>query len=374
MTDGRRPLSRAPTLNKLASIGLGAAAAVIAVLLVGCGAPSSTGGETSADPSSKPKLSDPAPSSAADDLLRDFLAARVAGEGAEQYLEENRTGDIPLLYATTSGAPYEHAEFDRVRGIEWPHGKTAFRVRLFAGETVVEQLFFKPSAGGPLEYQQDGFATDIAPTTEDGQPVAVSYDWAGGGVTLQVAHPWVSFAPGGSVIDILGIRLIPAGVPPTTDGGERNDWDGLTVWADPTLLGKCWLTGPSPAHAEALAESIRSEPDVEATPPVAVRSAKGAKALMMDVVIAAGARTRFCENEAGGLLSLVEGNAGQSFDGTGRATGHASGERMRLYLFDVPEGSSIRVLAIAIVAPDARFESLVEAAAPIVDSVEFHAR
>jgi hypothetical protein len=65
-------------------------------------------------------------------------------------------------------------------------------------------------------------------------------------------------------------------------------------------------------------------------------------------------------------------SAAQSFDGTGRATGHASGERMRLYLFDVPEGSSMRVLAIAIIAPESRFESVVEAAAPVVDSVEFH--
>jgi hypothetical protein len=350
-----------------------AVTAVVLVLIVGCSSPS----EPSADPSSTPQPSVPAPSSAADDdLLRDFLAARVAGEGAQQYLNVHvHDEDIPLLYATSSGAPYERAEFDRVRGIEWPYGLAAFRVRLFAGRTVVEQLFFRGrglvyQADG-LVYQQDGFATDLAPTTEDGQPVAVSYDWAGGDVTLQVARPWVSFAPGGSVIDTLGISLIPAGAPPTTDGGERNDWDALRVMADPTLFGTCWLTGPGPADAAALAESIRSAPDVEAAPPVAVRSAKGAKAVMMDVVIAAGASTRFCEHEAGGLLSLVEGNAGQSFDGTGRATGHASGERMRLYLFDAPKGSSIRVLAIAIVAPKSRFKSVVRAAAPVVDSVEF---
>lgn len=54
----------------------------------------------------------------------------------------------------------------------------------------------------------------------------------------------------------------------------------------------------------------------------------------------------------------------------GVATGVATGEWMRLYLFDVPEGSSLRVLAIAIVAPESRFERVVEAAAPIVDSVD----
>jgi hypothetical protein len=44
-----------------------------------------------------------------------------------------------------------------------------------------------------------------------------------------------------------------------------------------------------------------------------------------------------------------------------------------LYLFDVPEGSCRRILAIAIVAPAAPFERAVKSAQPIVDSVEFHA-
>ena len=46
------------------------------------------------------------------------------------------------------------------------------------------------------------------------------------------------------------------------------------------------------------------------------------------------------------------------------------GDRMRLYLFDAPEGSSMRILAIAIVAPESDFERA--AAGPIV-SLEFHA-
>src|SRR5687768_10270157 len=45
-------------------------------------------------------------------ILSDFLAARVAGEGAGQYLAipEN---EVPLLYATTSGDPYERTEFEQ---------------------------------------------------------------------------------------------------------------------------------------------------------------------------------------------------------------------------------------------------------------------
>ena len=47
--------------------------------------------------------------------------------------------------------------------------------------------------------------------------------------------------------------------------------------------------------------------------------------------------------------------------------------RMRLYLVDLPEGSSAQILAIAISAREASFERAVESAAPIVDSIEFHA-
>lgn len=45
---------------------------------------------------------------------------------------------------------------------------------------------------------------------------------------------------------------------------------------------------------------------------------------------------------------------------------------MRLYLFDVPEGSSTRILAIAIVWPQSHFEKG-EVALPVIDSIELHA-
>jgi hypothetical protein len=44
---------------------------------------------------------------------------------------------------------------------------------------------------------------------------------------------------------------------------------------------------------------------------------------------------------------------------------------MRLYLVDLPGGSA-RILAIAIIASEADFERVLEAATPIVDSFEFH--
>jgi hypothetical protein len=46
---------------------------------------------------------------------------------------------------------------------------------------------------------------------------------------------------------------------------------------------------------------------------------------------------------------------------------------MRLYLVNAPAGSSLKVVAIAIVAPDSTYERAVAAAAPVLDTIEFHA-
>jgi len=48
------------------------------------------------------------------------------------------------------------------------------------------------------------------------------------------------------------------------------------------------------------------------------------------------------------------------------------GDRMRLYLLDLPEGSSAGTMAITFVAPQAAFETVLEYVAPILDSFEFH--
>jgi hypothetical protein len=320
------------------------------------------------------------------ELLNGFVEARVNGAGAQQYLYDDSEEDIPLLYATSSGDRYERAEFEQVLGIDWPYGQIAFMIRLFAGDTVVEQLFFMPhddpiqfAPDGRLglNYAPDGYATAIAPTSEDGQPVALSQSLFDGEVILQVAHPWIF---GNYPIGFFG-RLIPDGnVGPTTDAGERQDWDEFWVVADPLVNGTGCQTA-SPVDAEALAESIRSYPGLEGTAPVAV-SAGGAEALMMDVVLAAGATIRVavdeqynpCANEL--LNPMLDRGVGSSMTVVkeGVMQGQATGERMRLYLIDMPEESSMRTIAIAIAAPESRFERAVEAAAPVVESIEFHPR
>ena len=54
--------------------------------------------------------------------LEEFLAARIAGTGAEGHVRVGYDTDVPLLYATTSGAPYERYEIERVDGPRWPDG------------------------------------------------------------------------------------------------------------------------------------------------------------------------------------------------------------------------------------------------------------
>lgn len=317
-------------------------------------------GATSAiDPASPPS------EETVNELVNGFLDARLAGDGAQQFLN-GPANDIPLLYSTTSGARFERAEFERGPDLEWPYGFTPFTVRLFAGATVVEQIFFTPATGRlGLEFQPDGFGTDTAATTEDGQPVAVPYEFLDGQVSLQVAHPWMfngNFA-----------RLIPEGpvVQPTTDGGQRNDWDELFLIADPAPITTGCPTGSNPVDAAALADSIRSNTGLESTAPAPFR-AGALDGLMIDVTIAAG--TPICATEAfgGDLLDLVFDRNGPFSSSNGLMTGNATGESMRLYLFDAPEGASMQILAVAVVAPESSFDRAVQAAAPIIASLEFH--
>jgi hypothetical protein len=118
-----------------------------------------------------------------------------------------------------------------------------------------------------------------------------------------------------------------------------------------------------PPSAEELVQAIRSNPDLEATVPVTERVG-GVDALRMDVVAAPGASIAPC----GGVRVPVV-----SVPGRGAWGGVGLGDLGRLYVLDLPGGSA-RTLAILINAPEkAVFERAVEAAAPVLDSFEFHA-
>ena len=87
----------------------------------------------------------------------------------------------------------------------------------------------------------------------------------------------------------------------------------------------------------------------------------GAPGFWMDVAVAPGASV--CDYYPATMV-LAEGAE--------HGLGIGSGERLRLYLLDLPEGASIEVLTIAIVARDSMFEELIEQATPVIESLEIH--
>ncbi len=295
-------------------------------------------------------------------LVQAFLGARVDGAGAEQYVHRHLDDqEVPVLYATTGGSPYERYETERVRGPVWPSGWIEFRIRLFAEDgTVVEQSFVvvrqEDGRLGLMYGAPDG--TSDLPTTEDGQPIPVPYSFLEGDVTFAVATPDLWDEPwDGGAGDLSTFMLF---------GLDRSS---MMIMADPLPVGAGCEPAPAPADAEALARSIASNHDVEATPPVAVRVA-GVDALRMDVAFGRGAGC----GELGLGPAVVEG------------TRHLlSGGQMRLYILDLPQGMSARILGIAIAGPEQSlrcdvsgwtlcFQRVIEAAAPILDSFEFHTR
>jgi len=294
-------------------------------------------------------------------LLQAFLGARVDGEGAEEYLLPDGEaeglpfldGAAPLLHATTSGSPYERFEIERVQGPLWPAGWIEFNVRLFAEDgTVVEQHFVVVRQENGRLGLVYGSASEYGdpPTIENAQAL---YSLLDGEVTFAAAPDWRARLEGPTSMNLeFGCR------------GTGFCSDNFVVVADPLVETGC-EAGPAPADADALAGSIRSNPDLESTAPVAV-SVAGIDALRMDVVAAPGAGV--CDTR-----QVFAGSVGLSL-------GLQPTDRMRLYLVDFP-GRSARVLAIAIIARDPYgkdevsqqdFEQVVGAATPIVESIEFH--
>ena len=176
-----------------------------------------------------------------------------------------------------------------------------------------------------------------------------SYRLLRGDVTFSAAPPWdVGFAgPWALWLD--------------------NHYDErVHVLADPRPIATGCQAGPAPADAQALARSIRSDPDLEATR-TAVVDVGGVEALRMDVV--ATTEASVCPDwEGPGIVREKGPHRPENGDDTVVV---GEGNRMRLFLLDLPGGSP-HILAIAIVAPETRFEQVVQAAAPIVRSFDFH--
>jgi hypothetical protein len=274
--------------------------------------------------------------------LQKFLEARVAGHGAEGYVDlvgVGSTGELPLLYATSTGARYERFEFELVNGPEWPSAWMEFRVRLLAqgGATVVEQ---------PLRWADATFSARARETTENGRPVAVPYALLDGLVTFSAADPWH-----------VGLERS------AMELGDKPS-EAVILVGDPRASGVGCGISPAPVDADALASSLGSDPDLEATARAAA-TVGGRDALQMDIVLAPGAS--LCD----GVSPVLRLSDGTDYGADRRAANLDPGARMRLYLVDLPEGSASRIVAIAVVAPEARFDSVLDAATPIIDSIAF---
>jgi hypothetical protein len=288
--------------------------------------------------------------------LEAFLAARIAGEGAEGLVGLGQhVVNVPLLYSTTSGAPYERYEIERVVGPRWPDALMTFSARLFADgdTTVVEQeITWHPSIG--LRMDDDA-------TTENGQPLILSFTSSDGEVTVAAPTTWKIWLPGKGAQELaLDVWFGGLWRPENGfgSGGERIEFvDPVAYDSWCASLGGSPLLS-APADAAAIAQQLIADPNFETTAPVAARVG-GVEAVSIDVTLAPGGAP--CGIGVIEISRWIHG----LFE---------PGWRLRLYLVDLPEGMSVETLAITVVAPQERFEEFIEETAPIIDSIEFHPR
>ena len=265
--------------------------------------------------------------------------------------------DVPLLYATPSGGAYERYEIERVDAPQWPDAHMTFSARLFAdGDApVVEQEI---SWG-------DGLWMDANATTENGQPVVLSYTSSDGEVTVSAPNTWETWLPGkgagkGGHEQALDVWF--GGLWHPEDGfgnGERVEFvDPVTYDAWCAANGGSPLLS-APADAAAIAQQLIADPNFETTEPIAARVG-GLEAISIDVALASGGRA--C---GVGMIDISRWI---------HAVESQPGSRLRLYLVDLPEGMSVQTLAITVVAPADSFEEVIAETAPIIESIEFHPR
>jgi hypothetical protein len=174
-----------------------------------------------------------------------------------------------------------------------------------------------------------------------------TFAFLGGEVTFHAARPWIDH-----IEAYLDPRLF------FLTGRPDDAW--IEILANPLPEASCAAPPGVPGSAESVVRDIRSNPDLETTVPVAERVG-GIEALRLDVAAVRGASTCI----SGGQIPVVSVARREAWG----VINH--GDLGRLYVLDLPGGFA-RALAIWIRAPEAAFERAVEAAAPVVDSFEFH--
>ena len=230
----------------------------------------------------------------ATERLEEFLAARIAGKGAEGQVQVRPDIEVPLLYATTSGAPYERYEIERVDGPQWPNGRMTFSVRLFADgdATVVEQQISWDRT------QSGGLWMDAHASTENGQPFSMSHTSSDGEVTVSAPSTWEAWLPGTFGVPVAEGEVVHDEALDVWSGSLGHPEDGFgsgerIEFVDPVAYDAwCAANGGSPllsapADAAAIAQQLIADPNFETTAPVAARVG-GVDAVSIDVTLAPG--------------------------------------------------------------------------------------
>lgn len=277
-------------------------------------------------------------------LLADWLTARVAGSGADRFVSDP---GVPLLYRTPADEPFTRFEIGPLGGARWPTGEREVTVTLHAdasGTSVEQHLVASRHADG-VDVDYPGDWTSRPGTLVDDAALAASLTLLGGEVTLDAALPWAYSAVGWDFTQTKATLI-----------HDGNYDEGIVVFDDPVPMGPDCAPGPVPADAATLVESLRSNPNFVVGEPRQVDVAGAAAALVVDVTVASDAAP--CGDE--GELLFTEPNL--------------RGERRHVYLIDVADrAGSIRVVAVAVFAPTARFDAVAESAAPVIDSLAVHA-
>jgi hypothetical protein len=208
-----------------------------------------------------------------------------------------------------------------------------------------------PAAGSP----------EPNPTTEHGSPIGVSSISPDGEVTLSAPSGWGMHwfdpepAPDAVAPDVWFGVLWPGPAGDDVESVGLVDPVAYDAWC--AAIGGSPLLS-APADAAEIAQQVIDDPNFETTSPVAARVG-GVEAVSIDAKLAPGGSP--CGVYAILISRWIHGLVDP-------------GMRLRLYLVDLPEGMSVRTLAITVTAPKESFEKFIEETAPIIESIEFHPR
>jgi hypothetical protein len=158
------------------------------------------------------------------------------------------------------------------------------------------------------------------PSTEAGAAGSGTFVILHGEVTFRAVEPWVDHAE--SHVDPRLFFLVGP--------GGRREPAGISILVNPLPPETPCESLRVPPSADELVQAIRSDPDLEATVPIAERVG-GIDALRMDVVAAPGASIAPC---GGAGVPVV------SVPGRGAWGGVGLGRLGRLYVLDLPRGSA----------------------------------